>query len=105
MRYVVFWLLLLSPVLGLAQDSSSNLTKTPEVIRWQQGSSNSDSIMSDGQEVKVISSDQVTISVTLIERKNWIPHAFVSVENKKAERLLVDPTSQKRLCPRRGLRK
>lgn len=93
MRYVVFWLLILSPVLGLAQDSSSNLTKSPEVIRWQQGSSNSDSIMSDGQAVKVILSDQVTISVTLIERKNWIPHAFVSVENKKAERLLVDPTN------------
>jgi hypothetical protein len=93
MRYLIFWLLLLSPVLGLAQDSSSNATKTSGVIRWQRGSSNSDSIMSDGQEVKVISSDSVTISVTLIERKNWIPHAFISVENKKTERLLIDPTN------------
>ena len=63
------------------------------MIRWQKDSSNSDSIMSDGQEVKSISSDGVTISVALIERKNWIPHAFVSVENKKTARLLIDPTN------------
>jgi len=91
MRYILSWLLLLSPVLGLAQNSSSNMAKSSDVIRWQEGASNSDSIMSDGQEVKVISSDSVTVSVTLIERKNWIPHALVMVENKKTERFLVDP--------------
>lgn len=91
MRYILPWLLLLSPVLGFAQNSSSDMPKSSNVIRWQEGASNSDSLMSDGQEVKVISSDSVTVSVTLIERKNWIPHALVIVENKKTDRFLVDP--------------
>jgi hypothetical protein len=61
-------------------------------IRWQMGTAHSDSRFINGKEVKMIDADGVTVTATLIERKNWIPHAFVTVENETEARILVDPT-------------
>lgn len=63
------------------------------IVRWQSGSSHSDSIMSDGQELKIIYTNNISITATLIERKGWLPHAFVQIENKTPGRMLVDPSN------------
>ncbi len=49
--------------------------------------------MSDGQELKIIYTNNISITATLIERKGWLPHVFVQIENKTPDRMLVDPSN------------
>lgn len=78
---------------NLEHTESLRHTADKKVVRWQTGASYSDSIMSKGQELKIIDLENIFISATLIEKKGWIPHAFITIENKKSERILVDPTN------------
>lgn len=64
-----------------------------KVLRWQKSAQNSDSIMSNGQELKILVTDNIFIAATLIEKKGWIPHVHLTIENKTPNRVLIDPTN------------
>lgn len=60
-------------------------------LRWQQGSPQSDSIIVDGSEIRIINTEKLSIAASLIVKKHWIPHVLVTLENRSDARLLIDP--------------
>lgn len=64
-----------------------------KAVRWQPGSECCDSFLVNGAEVREVTIDGVTVTVTLIERRRWIPHAFISIENNSSERVTADPST------------
>ena len=60
-------------------------------IRWQAEGDEFDSRFENGKEVKMINAPGLRVTATLIERKGWIPHAFITIENTSDKRVLVDP--------------
>ncbi|MEP7149957.1 MAG: hypothetical protein ABI857_13850 [Acidobacteriota bacterium] len=62
-------------------------------IRWQGEGDQFDSRFENGMEVKMIDAPGLRVTATLIERKRWIPHAFITIENTGDSRVLVDPAS------------
>ena len=76
----------------LIMSASFVFVSAQETIRWQPRGDKFDFRFENGKEVKMIDTGSVVVTATLIERKNWIPHVFVTIENSSENRLLVDPT-------------
>lgn len=65
--------------------------QSDKTVRWQPNSDYSDSVISDGKEIKIITKNGISIAATLIEKRGWIPHAFITFENNTNNRILLDP--------------
>lgn len=87
----LFIFLITASVFAQKTEIPAEKSKIP-TIRWQSGAANSDSIFLDGQELKTIYSERLSISATLIEKKGYIPHAYLIIENISDERILIDPS-------------